>query len=484
MNEKEIFELIEQIHNRQYESRDIEVKSGREGNPRKFYDTLSSFSNTSGGTIVFGIDEKSNFEICGLKDVKAMQQIVQEVSKEMEPVVRPTITPIQYKNGANLLVVEVEEMEFIEKPCYYRPLGLMKGSFIRTGDGDELMTEFEIYQFQIFKTQSQTELETFDSITFENIDNVKLDAFLAQAVENKPNFSNLGKVQIMEMLGLTRKSLPTLLCLLMFGRYPQEIAPMMGIVCTKVSGSDYISTDSVNNRFLANESIGGTINQMFQSTLKFVKSNIQTQTIIDNNGDRNDISEYPIVALRELLMNALLHRDYSYLVRNIPISVTIFDNRIEISNPGSLLGNYKVDDLGSKYLPLRNPFLCRNMEDLMKTENRHSGILAAIKDMESNDLLPPLFEVNRGFFKVTLFNTKITDKKIHDISKELVKYCYRPRTKQSIAEHFGFNAERSTYFFNTYVKPLINKKILFLTIPELPNSKFQKVTSNYLEVDR
>ena len=135
-------------------------------------------------------------------------------------------------------------------------------------------------------------------------------------------------------------------------------------------------------------------------------------------------------------------------------------------------------------MPLRNPFLCSNAEVLMKTENRHSGILAATKEMEANNLLPPLFESERGFFKVTLFNAKITDKKVYDIYTELIKYCYRPRTKQSIAEHFGFSAERSTYFFNSYIKPLINKRILFLTIPEVPNSKFQKITSNSQEVNK
>ena len=112
MERKEAIELIESIHNRKYESRDIELKSGKEGNPKKFYDTLSSFSNTSGGIIIFGIDEKNNYEISGIKDVAEMQRIIQEVSKDMEPVVRPIITPVEYKEGINLIIAGINEMDF------------------------------------------------------------------------------------------------------------------------------------------------------------------------------------------------------------------------------------------------------------------------------------------------------------------------------------------------------------------------------------
>ena len=478
-----MIKLVDEVSKRQYESYKVELKSAREGNPRKFYDTLSSFSNTAGGIIIFGIDEKNNYEICGVKDIKEMQKIIQEVSKDMEPVVRPIITPLEYKPGVNLLIVEVSEMDFLEKPCYYKPLGIMKGSFIRTGDGDELMSEFEIFQFQMFKKQSQTELETFDNTSFENdIDAIKLDAYIAKAIENKPNFTNLPKKTIIEMLGLSRNNKPTLVALLLFGKYPQSVAPLLTVNCIKVKGTEYISSNNVNERFIANESISGTIPQMFSLALRFIISNTQKTTIIDENGQRNDKNEYPITAIREVLMNALLHRDYSYMVRSIPISVVIYDNRIEISNPGSILGNYKVEDLGKEYLPIRNVFLCRNTEDLLETENRHSGVLTAIEDMKRNDLLPPLFESNRGFFKATLYNRRIDDYKNKNFINEILQYCYIPKSKGAIASHFGYQENKSTYFYNVFIKPLINDGILFLTIPSSPASKYQKITSNKKEL--
>lgn len=483
MEKEEMLALVREIRKMKSERRDIEIKSGHEGNPRKFYDTLSSFSNTVGGTLIFGIDEKDDYAVKGVNDIAGMQKIVQEVAKEMDPIVRPTITPLEYEDGVFLLFVEVPEMDFLEKPCYYKPLGIMKGSFIRTGDGDEPMTEFEILQFQMFKRQSKAELETYDFITFEgNIDAIKLDGYLAKAVENKPNFANLPKKTILEMLGLGRSGKPTLACMLLFGKYPQEIAPLLTINCVRVKGNEYVSSGSIQERFLANESASGTISQMFSQAYRFILANTKKATIIGEDGKREDHNEYPPTAIRELLLNALIHRDYSYLARSIPISVTIFDNRIEISNPGSILGNYKVEDLGKEYLPIRNAFLCRNAEDLLETENRHSGILTVFEDMKKNGLFPPLFDSSRGFFYVTLYNRNANDYKNKEFVEEVLQFCFIPRSKASLATHFGFDENNATYFFNTYIKPLIQDELLFLTMPDIPGSKFQKITSNKKEV--
>ena len=222
---------------------------------------------------------------------------------------------------------------------------------------------------------------------------------------------------------------------------------------------------------------------MFSIAYRFVAANTKRATVINEDGTRNDRDEYPLTAVRELLLNALIHRDYSYLARSIPISLTIYDNRIEISNPGSILGNYKVEDLGKEYLPIRNAFLCRNAEDLLETENRHSGILTVIEDMKKNELFPPLFDCDRGFFHVTLYNRSAQDYKNKQFVDEVLQFCFVPRSKASIAAHFGFGENNATYFYNTYLRPLIRDELLFLTMPDAPSSKFQRISSNKKEVN-
>lgn len=122
------------------------------------------------------------------------------------------------------------------------------------------------------------------------------------------------------------------------------------------------------------------------------------------------------------------------------------------------------------------------MEVSMETENRHTGISVITKALKLNNQLPPLFESSRGYFSVTIYKEKIANKKLKEIADELLLYCSKPRGKDSIAEHFGYSTDRSTYFFNTYVQPLINKELLFFTIPYKPNSKYQKITNKKPEM--
>ena len=89
MQEAELKELITKILERKTENSKIEFKSAKGGTPEKLYDSLSSFSNTSGGIIIFGIDEKADYKVCGVQYPDELEKKVMDQCKEMEPVVRP-----------------------------------------------------------------------------------------------------------------------------------------------------------------------------------------------------------------------------------------------------------------------------------------------------------------------------------------------------------------------------------------------------------
>ena len=127
---------------------DIEFKSARKGCPEKLYDTLSAFSNQDdGGTIIFGIDESENFEVCGVYDINDIQKRLTLQCKNMEPPVRALYNVIQI-DGKDILVMEIPSVSYYEKPCYYKGKGKYEGSYIRVGDADLKMTEFEIYSYE------------------------------------------------------------------------------------------------------------------------------------------------------------------------------------------------------------------------------------------------------------------------------------------------------------------------------------------------
>lgn len=143
-------------------------------------------------------------------------------------------------------------------------------------------------------------------------------------------------------------------------------------------------------------------------SLKSETNNIEFKkaTKVNDSGIREDAFEYPIKAIREVILNALIHRDYSIHTENEPIRLTIFDNRIEISNPGGLYGRLSLDELGKVRSDIRNPFIASVLEILEITENRYSGIPTIYAEMKKAGLMEPKFESVRGTFKVTLYNLK------------------------------------------------------------------------------
>ena len=476
MGKESLLRLVQKIVEEKYEGDDIELKSGHEGNPKAFYDTLSSFSNTRGGTIIFGIDEKKNYELCGVKDFVGVRKTIEEVCKQMVPPVRAIISEAQDAEGRHFVAAEIPELPYTEKPCYYYPLGVSKGSFVRNGEADEPMSEFEIYEYELEKHQKSSETQTLPNLTDDNIDQNQLNVFLSLATRNKPNLMNLDRNTVLTMLGMRKDGKPTLACLLCFGKYPQEFAPLLNINCVRINGEEYVSEDTTFNRFAANATIGGNLPQMLDAALYFIATNMTHQVILGTDGKRMNGDEYPLLACRELLLNCLVHRDYSDRSATIPISVTFYSNRLEFKNPGGLFAGTKIEDLGRNYCPVRNPFLCSCLEILSQTENRHSGIPTVYAEMRKANLLAPLFESKGGFFKATIFNVKKSSTVKNKVDEdELIRYCRRARLKSELAVHFGFKAERATYFFVNYVKPLVDQGILEYTIPSSPGSKYQRI---------
>jgi ATP-dependent DNA helicase RecG len=116
----------------------------------------------------------------------------------------------------------------------------------------------------------------------------------------------------------------TLAGLMLFGLYPQGLFPQLCITAVVVPGNEIGEIGEDNTRFIDNKKIEGTIPQMLEGAMSFVQRNMRVKTIIDDNGKRADKAEYPIKAIRELILNALIHRDYSINTENSPIRIMMF----------------------------------------------------------------------------------------------------------------------------------------------------------------
>lgn len=209
-----------------------------------------------------------------------------------------------------------------------------KGSYIHVGDGDKPMTEYEVYSYEAFKMQIHDELCISERAEFSNIDTDKLNIFLAQIKEKKPNLANLSKEKICQLQGLTDKNEPTLAGIMLFSEYPQGYYPQCCITAVVVPGTEVSMVGAVGERFIDSARIDGTIPQMLEAALAFIRRNMRNKIIIDKQtGKRTDKTDYPVEALRELVANALVHRDYSVHTVSSPITVKMFSDRIEIENP-------------------------------------------------------------------------------------------------------------------------------------------------------
>ena len=177
MLESEVIELVFQIQKNKSESNYIEVKSAKVGCP-KIFDTLSSFSNQQGGgKIVFGIDESSGYEVCGVYDAADLQKKITEQSVQMEPAVRSLCTVVDI-DGKTVVCAEIQEIDNYQKPCFYKGAGRLNGSYVRVGDADRQMSEYEVYSYEAFKKKIQDELRLTERAAADDLKTVALEKYL------------------------------------------------------------------------------------------------------------------------------------------------------------------------------------------------------------------------------------------------------------------------------------------------------------------
>lgn len=464
----ELSELIEKMIDIKAKTSTVEIKSAHNGCPKRLYDTLSSFSNQdSGGVILFGIDENHGFSTVGVYDVQDLQKKVTEQCNQMIPPVRAVFTATEY-NGVYICSVEVPGIELDRRPCYYGGAGKMRGSYVRVGDADLPMTDYEIYSFEAFRKHVHDDVRGVERATFDLLKTECVEDYVRKMKLDRPGFSRLNDEQVYELLAITNKGIPTISSILNFGIYPQGLLPQLAIIGVVIPGYELGDVDESGVRFLDNKRIEGTLFEMLEDSIRFCMHNMKSQTFIDSkDGKRKDRWEYPINAVREIILNALIHRDYSSYTEATPIQINFFKDRLEVHSPGGLYGRMRVEDLGKARPDLRNPVLATMSEFLMKTENRYSGIPTIYREMQKAGLPNPVFENRRNEFVVTLYNN---EKKL-DEKKDLVEFCRIPRTRKEIKDYLGI--QTMAFITREYIQPLLDAGKLHLKIEDKPRSKNQ-----------
>ena len=412
-SDSDLASLVALLRRRRTDLPSIEVKSAAGGLPRSARETISAFSNDRGGQLVLGLDENQGFSLApGFNAAKVRDDLASLCSDAFEPPVRADIQ-IEDFEGAQIVVASVPELDPAAKPCYVKSKGIVGGSYTRGGDGDRLLTTYEIYLLHANRGQPKDDHEVVEGATPDDLDRDAVDRLLRRVRNREPGaFATVDDNTALIRLGVLRQKDGhlgvTLAGLLTLGRWPQQFLPQL---CVTFIAVPAVSKDAIPEgapRFTDNATLRGSIPQMIEETVRVILRNTRTAGHVRGLG-REDVGEYPVEALREAVTNALAHRDYSHFASGTQIQVELFVDRLVIGNPGGLFGTVTPDDLGQEGVSSsRNSYLIPLLADVylpgtdqVVADNRGSGIPDMLARLRRANLTLPSFDSRLSRFTVT-----------------------------------------------------------------------------------
>ncbi|MBP2474180.1 ATP-dependent DNA helicase RecG [Crossiella equi] len=387
----------------------VEAKAAAGGLPKSVLPALSSFANTNGGLLILGLDKHAGFAPVALHSpAKLRDDLVSQACDSLEPGL-PIATDIVEFEGHLVVVAEVSPLPSSMRPCYIAAKGIANGSYVRVGDGDRRMTQAEIGLAFANREQPRFDMEPVPEATLADLDRSTLLRTLQRVRLTSRSFADIDEPTALERLRILVRTdddvlVPSLGGLLAFGEYPQQFFPQLTIsVVVHPAGEPARATP----RFIDNPVIRGAIPDLVADTLAVVRRHTGNRAYISHSG-RRELPEYPLEAVREAVVNAVLHRDYSPVTRGTQIQLDLHPDRLEVRSPGGLYGPVVLGDLGQEGVSSsRNGFLASLLSDvylpgtdLLVAENRASGVPAMIRDLRRSGLTAPVFRNLPNRFEV------------------------------------------------------------------------------------
>ena len=361
--------------------------------------SVSAFANTKGGHILFGVTDKTH-EAIGLDDVqKAASKIAEIISVRISPKVNYTIDTFPGTREGKFCL----DLSIFPGPHYpyYYVHEQTRECYVRRGDRSEPATTLEINTL-ILKGMNQT----YDALpTSYKLDDISFSLLGATFKQETGESFNLPQDAV--SLGLTTPSgevtnAGLLLC-------DQGVLRHSRVVCTHWKGKEKgaIDGDALDDQ----EFFGTSLIMLLSNTEAFIRNNSKNPWTI-RGMRREENSDYPFKAVREVLVNALIHRDYQNI--GAEVHVDMYDDRMEISSPGGMMNGSRIQDLDLSMVPSmrRNEIISDIFGRLHYMDRRGSGIRRIINSY-AHFKIKPNFYSNEYFFLVSLPNRGVPSKIKH-----------------------------------------------------------------------
>ena len=364
----ETLELIERISN----GEDSFTQFKRESIPAKdLAKEFVSFLNAEGGILIFGVDDSGEIKGLSFDEIEKLGQLIgNSAEQNVKPPFHPIVENIAI-GESKLVIVHIPK-------GVSKPYATSSGDYYIKSSSDKK----KISQEELRRLFAESKRLYADEEIVHGSDITDLDTSLFYRFLEKDNVSvyeelRSGKLQlsqVLENLELSRENQLTLAGNLIFGIKPQKFSKSFYIDCCYFDGND-ISVD----KYISKKTIDGNLLTMFNNSLDFLKSNlISFQDGVDfNSSSTLEIDER---VLTELIVNALVHRDY-YIQSSIKIF--IFHDRVEIISPGKLTNSLTVEKIKNGISIHRNPILNSICKNILPYSGYGSGIKRAISINEN-----------------------------------------------------------------------------------------------------
>ncbi len=358
---------------------------------KEIIETIGAFLNHKGGKIIIGYDEKKKRAVDLHIGGETVQKFINKVKSLTIPQVIVDVYDAEYK-GKKLLVIDV-----IEYPI--KPVSVQGRYYRRRINSNHLLTAPEIANLHLVSLNSSWDYQIATNASLDDLDMDTVDWFIGKLSEQRGKQITEPPLKVLEKYEIIRNNQPTFAALLLFPRNPSFILDVqIGLF------EDEITIKKDKN-------IKKSVLYEVDEIMDFITAYITKEFIITGKPRREERWQYPLEAIRELAMNAVIHRDYQ---EGTHTQIKIFRDKISFWNSGKLPPDLSIRDIKSGMIQSkpRNRLLAQVFKDLGIIEKYGSGVKRVIDEFHAYGLEEPLFEERAGGFYVMASHKKNDEKEI------------------------------------------------------------------------
>lgn len=358
---------------------------GEQTSPSTLAATMAAMANGHGGLLLIGVVGPTASPL-GVRDPDSVIDRVLQAALSIEP---PLIIPLP-----RVVLLKGQPVVVVSVPPGMPHIYALDGRYLyRDGSNNTTMKPDQLRRVVIQRSETHFESEIARGATLDDIDWSKAEAYAASL----SGMGNTDARQILLRRGcLTRlegELYPTNAGILLFGKDPQRFIRSAEITAARFAG------DTMSDTF-SRQDILGTLPEQIRRAETFLVDHLRKGVHLRHTMAREENFEYPLEAARELVVNAVAHRDYSILGDSIRLF--IYRSRMEITSPGKLPGPVTIDNIKDERFS-RNPIIVQVLSDLGFIERLGYGVDRVIDLMEQQNLRAPEFSETSGGFRVLLY---------------------------------------------------------------------------------